>query len=235
MNGRDRKHRDGAAKMGHERGGMERPDMEPDLRRKMAEGLLYAHSRLSANTGKTLEATSFLYALIELLSEKGLISIDELDERKRAVGARLVEQLREKGTGVVFQDPEYDKYAFDNGVEIDCASRIPLCHATCCRLPFALSKQDVREGIVRWDLGQPYMIDQGADGCCNHLDRSARACTIWNNRPVPCRGFDCRKDKRIWLDFDKRIPNPAINQPDWARSLAAVGDGKTVNEQRSKP
>ena len=235
MNGRDRKHRDGAAKMGHERGGMERPDMEPDLRRKMAEGLLYAHSRLSANTGKTLEATSFLYALIELLSEKGLISIDELDERKRAVGQRLMEQLREKGTGVVFQDPEHDKYAFDNQAEIDCAGRIPLCHATCCRLPFALSKQDVREGIVRWDLGQPYMIDQGADGCCNHLDRSARACTIWNNRPVPCRGFDCRKDKRIWLDFDKRIPNPAINQPDWARSLAAVGDGKTVNEQRSKP
>ena len=221
--------------MGHARGEIERSEAEPDLRRKVAEGLLYAHSRLSANTGKTLEATSFLYALIELLSEKGLISIDELDERKRAVGQRLMEQLREKGTGVVFQDPEHDKYAFDNQVDIDCASHIPLCHATCCRLPFALSKQDVREGIVRWDLGQPYMIDQGADGYCNHLDRSARACNIWNNRPVPCRGFDCRKDKRIWLDFDKRIPNPAINQPDWARSLAAVGDGKTVNEQRSKP
>jgi Fe-S-cluster containining protein len=212
---------------------MERSDTASDLRRKVAEGLLYAHSRLSANTGKTLEATSFLYALIELLDEKGVISIDELDERKRAVGERLVEQLRGKGTGVVFQDPEYDKYAFEKGVEIDCASRIPLCRATCCRLPFALSKQDVREGIVQWDFGQPYMIDQGVDGYCNHLDRSAHACTVWKNRPVPCRGFDCRKDTRIWLDFEKRIPNPAIDRPDWARSL--VEDGKTENKQGSKP
>jgi hypothetical protein len=223
----------GAAEMARARGEIEHSDTKPDLRRQVAEGLLYAHSRLSANTGKTLEATSFLYALIELLSEKGLISIDELDERKRAVGQRLVEQLREKGAGVVFQDPEFDKYAFEKGVEIDCASRIPLCHATCCRLPFALSKQDVREGIVRWDLGQPYMIDQGADGYCNHLDRSACTCTIWKNRPVPCRGFDCRTDKRIWLDFDKRIPNPAVDRPDWARTQ--VEDGKTENEKRSEP
>ena len=218
--------------MGHADGEIERSDTKPDLRRKVAEGLLYAHSRLSANTGKTLEATSFLYALIELLNEKGLISIDELDERRRTVGQRLVEQMRGKGTGVVFQDPEYDKYAFDSEVEIDCASRIPLCHASCCRLPFALSKQDVREGIVRWDLGQPYMIDQGADGYCDHLDRCAGACTIWKNRPVPCRGFDCRKDKRIWMDFEKRIPNPAVNRPDWARSL--VEDGETENEGGSE-
>jgi len=219
--------------MSHADGGIERPDAEPDLRRKVAEGLLYAHSRLSANTGRTLEATSFLYALIELLNEKGLISIDELDARKRTVGRRLVEQMRGQGTGVVFQDPEHDKYAFDNEVEIDCASRIPLCHASCCRLPFALSKQDVREGIVHWDLGQPYMIDQGADGYCNHLDRSACACTIWKNRPVPCRGFDCRKDKRIWMDFEKRIPNPAVNRPDWARSL--VEEERTEDEKGSKP
>ena len=38
--------------------------------------------------------------------------------------------------------------------------RVHLCKASCCRLPFALSRQDVEEGIVRWDLGQPYLIDQ---------------------------------------------------------------------------
>ena len=30
-----------------------------------------------------MESTSFLYALIELFNEKGLISIEKLDERKR--------------------------------------------------------------------------------------------------------------------------------------------------------
>ena len=40
------------------------------LRRQIADGLLYTHSRLNANQRKTLEAASFLYALVELLSER---------------------------------------------------------------------------------------------------------------------------------------------------------------------
>ena len=68
----------------------------------------------------------------------------------------------------MFQDPEYDKYAFEHAAEIDCASRVHLCKAACCRLPFALSNQDVREGIVRWDLGQPYLIEHASDGYCTH-------------------------------------------------------------------
>ena len=77
------------------------------------------HSRVNTNVGKTLEASSFLYAIIELLNDKGVIDIEELDERKRTVGERLVAQLRDKGLGAIFQDPEYDKYSFDAVVEID--------------------------------------------------------------------------------------------------------------------
>ncbi len=65
-----------------------------NLRQCIANGLLDAHSRLNANTSKTLEAASFLYALVELLSDKGLITVEELDERKRVVGQRLMAQLR---------------------------------------------------------------------------------------------------------------------------------------------
>jgi hypothetical protein len=97
---------------------------------------------------------------------------------------------------------------------------VHLCQAACCRLPFALSKQDVREGIVLWDLGQPYLIEHGSDGHCSHLDRATRGCTIHAQRPVPCRGFDCRSDKRIWLDFVGRIPNPAVERTDWLEYLA---------------
>ncbi|VVB94596.1 Uncharacterised protein [uncultured archaeon] len=53
---------------------------------------------------KTLEATSFLYALVELLNEKGLISIDELDERKKHVAERLVKVFIESGIGLLYQD-----------------------------------------------------------------------------------------------------------------------------------
>ncbi len=52
-----------------------------DLRQEVAEGLLYTHGRLNSNTSKTLEAASFLYALVELLNEKGVLTIEELDER----------------------------------------------------------------------------------------------------------------------------------------------------------
>ena len=83
-----------------------------DLRHQIADGLLYTHSRLNANAKKTLEAASFLYALIELLEEKGLLSIEELDARKEVVAERLLEQYRQDGNGVMLQDPEYDKYGF---------------------------------------------------------------------------------------------------------------------------
>jgi Fe-S-cluster containining protein len=198
--------------------------MNGSIRQEVAEGLLYAYSRLNANTRKTLEAASFLYALVELLSEKGLLTIEELDARKRVVGKRLAEQFRQNGNGVMLQDPEYDKYNFELEVEVDCASRVHLCRAACCRLPFALSKQDIREGIVRWDLGRPYLIAHNGNGACGHLDPATRACTVWEHRPVPCRAFDCRQDTRIWLDFEQMVLNPAIEQPDWPYCLAGEND-----------
>jgi hypothetical protein len=203
---------------------MKKPDKisicSDNPRQQVVQGLLYTHRRLNANTSKTLETTAFLHALIELLHEKGLISFEELDERKRVAGQRLVEQLRQNGDGVLLQEPEYDKYTFDQSAEIDCENRIHLCQAACCRLPFALSKQDIREGIVHWDLGQPYLIEQGEDNYCNHMERSTCRCSIYHQRPVPCRAFDCRNDGRIWLDFERKIPNPALQQPDWPRTLA---------------
>jgi hypothetical protein len=191
------------------------PVDDDGLRRDVAEGLAYAHERLNANTSRTLEATSFLYALVELLSERGVIAIDELDARKDEVGDRLVRRLREQGAGVVVQDPELDKYELESEVEIDCPSLIPICRAACCRLPWALSRQDVREGVVRWDLGRPYLNERREDGYCVHNDTATKLCSIRAHRPVPCRAFDCRHDTRIWVDFEQRIPNPNLGRADW--------------------
>lgn len=192
-------------------------DLNDKLRQEVVDGLLYTHARLSDNTKKTLEAASFLYGLIELLSEKGLISIEELDERKAEVAQRLTKKTSQQGIGVLLQEPEYDKYTFEGEAKIDCENRIHLCKAACCRLPFALSKQDIREGIIHWDLGQPYIIAQEKDGYCTHLERGSCRCTVREHRPVPCRAYDCRKDKTIWLDFENRIINPEILKDDWPR------------------
>jgi hypothetical protein len=195
------------------------------LRQEIAEGLLFAHARLSENTKTTLETSSFLYGLVELLSERGMISIEDLDERKRKVAARLVKKNKERGVGILLQDPEYDKYTFKDEAEIDCARFVHLCKAACCRLPFALSKQDIREGIVLWDLGQPYIIAQEKDGYCAHLEKECWRCTVRDYRPVPCRAYDCRDDKKIWMDFEKKIINPEILKEDWPRCVSPETKG----------
>jgi len=183
-----------------------------DLRNDVAEGLMFSHSRENANTSKVLEVASFSYALIELLMERGLISVEELDERKKQVGQRLVEKFAEKGMGVALTDDEKDKYAYEGAVQIDCENRIALCRGACCRLSFALTVQDLEEGAVKWALGRPYMIRHDADGYCHHVERGTKQCGIYDKRPIICRSYDCRKDKRIWADFENRIVSPDLEK-----------------------
>ena len=167
-----------------------------EMREEVVEGLRYVHYQLGANTGKALEVSSFLYALIELLIVRGIITEKELNERKIAVADRLVKKFQEMGMGAVFQEKEQDKYGFDD-VQIGCESRRHLCKAACCKLSFALSRQDIEEGTVKWDLGHPYMIAKVENGSCVHLEKATYRCKIWKNRPVPCRAFDCRNDRGL--------------------------------------
>jgi Fe-S-cluster containining protein len=182
------------------------------LRDEVVGGLLYCHDRANTNTSKTLEVMAFAYALIELLLDKGLLTETELNERKRQVAGRLVEKLKDNGIGVMLQQPEIDKYTFSDGAQIDCENRLHLCKAACCRLRFALSKQDLEEGVVKWDLARPYLIARGTDGYCRHFERQGCRCGIYQHRPVPCRAYDCRNDKRIWADFANHVVSPELEE-----------------------
>ncbi len=114
---------------------------------ELSSALLYTHTRINDNTKKTLETASFLYALIELLNEKGLISIDELDERKKLVSERLVKKFTESGIGLMYQDPECGKYNVEHEDNVDCNSRLHICKVICCKIPYALFRQDLEEGL----------------------------------------------------------------------------------------
>lgn len=180
------------------------------LREEVAQGFLYAHSRANVNSSKLLEVSAFSYALIELLAERGLITVEELDARKDQVSRRLAEKFAERGMGVALTAEEKGADDASPNAEIDCESRLHLCHAACCRLRFALTVRDVEEGRVKWNLGQPYMIRQGEDGYCHHLDRAKHQCGVYEHRPFVCRAYDCRQDKRIWEDFDNGVVNPEL-------------------------
>lgn len=181
-----------------------------NLEQQVRGGFLYMHHRANANTSKTLEVTAFAYALIELLIEKGVLTEAELNDRKRQVAERMGEKFRDHNMGVVRQEPEYDKYSYETQVKIDCENRLHLCRAACCRLQFALSRQDVEEGIVKWDFANPYLIQHNQDGNCVHLDACSHRCSVYEHRPLPCRAYDCRNDSRIWQDFEHKIVSPEL-------------------------
>lgn len=86
--------------------------------------------------------------------------------------------------------------------EVDCATRMHVCHAVCCKLNFALTPAEVESGTTKWDLGFPYMIRHESNGYCTHNDTTTSGCGIYADRPGVCRRYSCAGDTRIWKDFD---------------------------------
>jgi hypothetical protein len=200
------------------------PPVEParasatqQVRREVARGLQYTHFRANANTNHLIQLISTVEAATGMLEEQGLLDRSIMERRKAAAAERVESDFAAKGFGVQLDVSTVSKYDPSTGVRIDCENRIALCHAACCKLSFALTREDVHEGTVRWDLGNPYVIARGEDGWCVHLDRSTKTCGVYSARPGTCRTYDCSKDARIWLDFEKRIINPEILESAWPR------------------
>ena len=191
-------------------------------RREMLRGLVYTHDRANANTAELEEAVATLEALVELLIEAGLPP-ELLAEAKEGAARRVRRRFIENGMAVARQDFDVGKQAFPDGVAIDCENRVDLCGAACCRLSVGLSGEDIREGILRWDVENPYILERGDDGWCAHMERGSCRCTVYEARPIPCRGFDCREDRRIWLDFEGRVPNPGLADPAWPDVVEGAG------------
>lgn len=155
-------------------------------------------------------------ALTEELARRGDPTIEATVEDAIPSIAEKIRIHDERSTGRALIGDSEDKYTADcNGP--NCLELLPICEGRCCRLYFPLSSQDLDEGVIRWDYGRPYMIKQRAtDGYCTHNHPTQHGCTVYTHRPKPCREYDCRKDERIWIDFDKKIP--ATESP-YARKL----------------
>lgn len=106
----------------------------------------------------------------------------------------------------------------DPEIQVNCAERMPVCQAVCCKLKFNLTPEEVEGGHVRWDLGMPYFIRQTAEGMCVHNDRTTGRCGIYDKRPRPCRRYRCAGDERIWKDFDNMVLNE-----EWLSGHLSVG------------
>lgn len=166
-------------------------------------GLRFVHLVELQTRAQVSELTATVDALIETLIGEGQLPLKAFEKRKRLTVLREAERAsRDAGVEIAAVD---DKYALTGLPRIDCEARLPLCLARCCTLPFVLSAQDLDEGVARWDYARPYLIRRRDSGYCVHNEGG---CTIYEGRPAACRLYDCRKDRRIWVDFDARVPAP---------------------------
>lgn len=121
----------------------------------------------------------------------------------------IMEKMIDMGMAAVYGDEEQD--APDANVQ--CERCLPTCQARCCTLIFALTKAEVRQGLVQYNKDRPYFIARDADGYCPHLDRETFRCSIWEKRPLRCRRYNCRDDENIWpqgIPEDLRAAFPDI-------------------------
>jgi Fe-S-cluster containining protein len=179
------------------------PDARPPARGEVEDGLrlMLHHATQGRLVHADLQAT--IKALVDTLVAHGALPPEEYERRRQRELDVHVERLRERP--VARMEKAIDKYAIDDLPDVDCASILPICKAACCRLTVCLSAQDLDERIFNWDYGKPYQIRKRDDGYCNHSHPETRGCTVYQHRPATCRTYDCREDKRIWADFEKRI------------------------------
>ncbi len=169
--------------------------------------------------GDLFHLAAHVIALQDELTRR--LGADEAATASAAIEARipvLARQIQAADIGAVGRlhlgDP-IDKYEVppipDGGPP--CLELLSICEARCCGLDVPLTSQDLDEGVIRWDRGNPYLIAQEADGYCTHLSRSGAGCTCYEHRPAPCREYDCREDRRIWIDYEQRLVVPRDERP----------------------
>jgi Fe-S-cluster containining protein len=171
------------------------------LLRQVERAGLFTHSALGRGHLRQRELESFVYGLIDVLLAHGVIEEDELRAAVQAVRDEMDASGEPPEPGVVLRVDE-SKAAGEPPVEVNCAERMHICHAVCCELDFALSGEEIERGVLRWDMGRPYVIRHEDDGLCVHNDRATGGCQVYDDRPTPCRRYSCATDERIWTDFD---------------------------------
>lgn len=189
---------------------------------ELEEALRRALLAVEDERARYLDVRAQLHAVVGVLGRR-------LGELAPAAEAALEQELAEHtdrhraayreadmfGAGRLQVGDAVDKYQISNDDGPPCLELLPICHGRCCQFDMPLSTQDLDEGVIQWDRAQPYLIRHEADGFCTHFDRGSRGCGAYHHRPGPCRTFDCRKDPRIWIDFEARhLAPPGVPDPE---------------------
>ena len=114
------------------------------------------------------------------------------EEMQKLVSAMT--KTLEMGIGAVYGHEE-------DGVpdsDVDCIARLQQCKSVCCTFQFALTKDEVQKGLIKYNTKRPFFIARDKDGYCPHLKRDTFRCSVWNKRPLRCRRYNCSDDPQVW-------------------------------------
>lgn len=180
---------------------------EPGLERQLERSSIRSQRLFNRSFERVSELESILLGLVDLLVAREVVAEADLEPAAEQIRVELAERAEDRDHVVALRAEE--PAAARPEVLVDCAARLPICGAVCCRLAVTLSAPEVESGRLRWDLGRPYLLRREADGMCSHNDRSSGACGVYAERPQPCRAYSCAGDDRIWTDFEAMELNHA--------------------------
>jgi Fe-S-cluster containining protein len=174
-------------------------DRLDELERQVECGSQFTHTVLTEQAERANETDALVNGLVDLLITGGMINADKLRQAVEAVRDETAAAGELATVGVLIR---VDGEQAGEPAVVDCAARLPVCQAVCCRLQFALSVEEIESGPLRWDLGRPYLNRRDPDGYCHECDPGSRTCGVYEQRPAVCRRYSCEGDGRIWKDFD---------------------------------
>jgi Fe-S-cluster containining protein len=181
------------------------PDDFRDLERQVEHGNLFVHAALTEQATRGNQVEAVVNGLADLLVRLDVVSAEDLAAAVAARREQAAESGDEVSVGVAIRG-DGDAPEIPAGT-IDCDARLPLCKAVCCRLRFPLTPEEIEHGPVKWELGRPYFNRHGPHGYCHCIDEETLGCTVYDQRPKPCRQYSCATDPRIWKDFEGRVVN----------------------------
>ncbi len=174
-------------------------------REELERALRHSNAMVASLRDDVLILGSQLVALTRELERRGHVREEDVLAALPAVTDETRVTAEKSGGLRVNIGPNRESKYDAEPPDVPCAELLSTCQARCCQLGFTLNTQDLNECEVRWDYLDPYSILQRtSDRYCVHNDVDSKQCQLYEQRPLPCRKFDCRDDPRVWSDFDKR-------------------------------
>ena len=117
---------------------MSEPTLD-DLARQVERASLFTHSALGRNGARVRELESFVYGLIDALLAEGVVGSDAVEMAVKRVRERARHERRHPRARRRAAHRSAARARQEPPAEVDCAARMHVCQAVCCKLDFALT------------------------------------------------------------------------------------------------